>query len=500
MQPTRRPRYRHLVSAIGLTALISAVGTMSFLTLPEHWTWAANDAPPAAVAQANDLSQAFRYASEKVLPSVVTIRSEREIATARLQQFDSQIPEELSPLLRRFFEEDLRRFETPRRLPRRQGMGSGVIIDSSGIILTNNHVVGDGAKVMVKLHDGREFQATEVLTDPKTDLAVVRIEGAGELPAARLGSSEALQIGDWVLAIGAPFGLDKTVTAGIISAKQRGVGIAEREDFLQTDAAINPGNSGGPLVNLNGEVVGINTAISTRGGGSDGIGFAIPVDTARWVSQQLIEKGRVERAFLGVGIQQVTPELSEQLGLPTARGALVTEVRQGSAAEKAGVQIGDVIVKFGGKPVATPAQVQNVVERAAINETHELVVNRNGKEITLDVTVQPMPESLASAGPTMPGNGGTSNAFGINVEDLTDEVASQLGLDGVRGVVITGVAPGSLADRVGLTEGTVISRVGSQEISSAAEFEEAVENADPEKGLLLLVRTSEGSRFVVLKG
>ena len=237
-------------------------------------------------------------------------------------------------------------------------VGSGVIIDPSGIILTNNHVVDGGGKIIVRLHDGREFDAIDVKTDPKTDLAIVRIKGAGTLPAAKLGNSDDMQVGDWVLALGDPFGLEGTVTAGIVSAKGRGLGITARENFIQTDAAINPGNSGGPLVNLDGEVVGINTAIASQTGGYQGVGFAVPSNLAKWVSEQLIANGTVRRAYLGVGIQPVTQELAKQFGVQGQQGVRGRRRAADTPAAAAGVKPGDVIVEFAGKPVANPQELQ----------------------------------------------------------------------------------------------------------------------------------------------
>jgi serine protease Do len=466
-------------------------------------TWAAaSDPPAAALAAANDLSAAFRYASERVIPSVVTIRTVAVTEPSTSSRGSAPaIPEEFEPLLKRFFGEDLPRFDlrTPRPF-RQEGMGSGVIIDPSGVILTNNHVVGGGAKVkvIVRLHDGREFTAEDVKSDPKTDLAIVRIEGAGTLPAAPLGDSDAMQIGDWVLAIGNPFGLSHSVTAGIISAKSRGMGITEREDFLQTDAAINPGNSGGPLVNLRGEVIGINTAISTRGGGSDGVGFAVPINLARWVGTQLVEKGSVQRAFLGLSIQQVSSDLSKQFGLNAVQGALVTEVRPDSAAAKAGVQVGDVVVEFDGRPIHDPRDLQNVVERSSLDQPHKLTVLRNGERLTLDVKLQPMPQTLTASRDSAEPAPSEFGDLGLEVATLTPEVAEQLGMSGATGVVITSVAGGSLAEELGLREGMVITRVGRKEIHSVEDFRDAVKDADLKTGLLLLVRTAEGSRFIVL--
>lgn len=486
-----------LMFAVAIASLLSTQGPKAI------WAAGSPSAPPPAVASANDLSAAFRYASGQVVPSVVTIHTVREVAGRSPSGPDLQgIPDEMAPLLKRFFGDDLRQFQAPQSTPRgmrEEGTGSGVIIDPSGIILTNNHVAGGGGKVVVTLHDGREFTAVDVKTDPKTDIAIVRIEGAGPLPAARLGDSDQMQIGDWVLAIGSPFGLDDTVTAGIISAKSRGMGIAEREDFLQTDAAINPGNSGGPLVNLHGEVIGINTAISTRGGGSDGIGFAVPINLAKWVSAQLSDKGTVQRAFLGIGIQRVNSDLSKQFGLTTVQGALVTDVRPDSAGAKAGLKAGDVVIELDGHAVQNPRHLQNLVERASLDQPHKITVMRDGQRQTFDVHLQTMPENLTASNSGVEPAQSEFTAIGLEVSDLTADVAKQLGLSETKGVVITSVASGSAAEMAGLKEGMVISRVGTQDVTSVDQFRTAVKAANLKDGVLLLVKSAEGSRFLVLK-
>jgi serine protease Do len=461
-----------------------------------------------SVGHAKSLSHAFRTASSRVLPSVVMIRTESKRAQPVSESGvgDQQIPEELrnNPIFKRFFENVPQRPNSPRGesgAPRSSGMGSGVIIDESGMIMTNNHVVDGAGKVVVRLHDGREFEATEWKTDPKTDIAIVRIEGAGTLQAAELGNSDALEVGDWVIAVGAPFGLKETVTAGIISAKSRGIGITDREEFLQTDAAINPGNSGGPLVNLNGEVIGINTAISSRSGGYDGIGFAVPISLARWVTDQLASTGNVQRAFLGVGIQAVTSDLSKQFGLSSVEGAVVTDIRPDSPAVKSGLKAGDVIVSFGGQRIGEPRDLQNVVERSAIGQDHTIVVYRDGKRLELNVRVNAMPEHL-----TVSSGGGKGDAMnsefsslGLDVDTLTADVSKQLGMGDIKGVVVTRVLPDSPAERAGLEDGMVITRVLNKSVASLNDFRAAVKEYDVAKGILLLVHTSEGSRFVVLK-
>ena len=473
------------------------------------------------VQHANALSEAFRQSASKVLPAVVSIQHERQMRTVQREDRDdrgeSRVPrgrrdlpegfEDLDPLLKRFFEDMPHdRFEQFDEMPSvpRQSSGSGVIIDPNGVILTNNHVVAGGGKITVKLHDGREYEATDVKTDPSTDLAVIRIKATGKLPFASLGDSDKLQIGDWVLALGQPFGLENTVTAGIISAKGRAIGMMRHEEFLQTDAAINPGNSGGPLVNLQGEVIGVNTAISSSSGGFQGIGFAVPVNVAKWVSSQLLKDGTVHRAYLGVGIQPLDQELAGQLGLSTPGGALITEVQADSPAAAGGIQPQDVIVKFGGTPIASHQQLQAVVGRAAIGKAVPVTVLRDGKEVNLSVTVREQPANYGVRTDTPPersepSEGREFNKFGLEVAPLSRDVAQQLGLSDAAGVVITAVEEGSAAQQAGLEASMAIVQVGRQPVKNVAEFERALEGASLEKGVLLLVRSNAGSRFVVLK-
>jgi serine protease Do len=469
---------------------------------------------------ASNLSQAFRNTADEVLPSVVTIQNTpntTEQASDRGSESEGELEDTpfnpfpgtpfgdmfRDPQLRRFFKElpSMPKFDMPRHGI--QGLGSGVIIDKSGIILTNNHVVDGGGKVTVRLHDGREFEAVEVKKDPKTDLAVVRIEGAGSLTPARLGDSDTTKIGDWVLALGQPFGLEGTVTAGIVSAKGRGLGIAAREDFIQTDAAINPGNSGGPLVNLEGDVIGINTAISSRTGGYQGVGFAIPINLAKWVGQQLAESGTVHRAYLGVMIQPVSQELAEQFGVKVREGVVVSEVLTGSPASKAGLKPGDVIVEFDGKAVSTPMELQGLVERAEVGSRQPLVVVRDGKRVTLEFVAreQPADYGLAKADSQRFGDAESSrfDKLGIEVETLTAEVADQLGIDADQGVVVTHVRSGSPSDLAGLNTGMVITQANRKPIKTVEDFRKALDEQPLEKGVLLLVQTSEGSRFVVIR-
>ena len=304
------------------------------------------------------------------------------------------------------------------------------------------------------------------------------------------------------MAVGAPFGLDATVTAGIICAKARGIGITAREEFLQTDAAINPGNSGGPLIDLDGEVVGINTAISTTSGGYQGIGFAVPINLARWVGDELMSHGTVQRAFLGVGIQSIDNALSQQLGLDTVKGAVVTEVRPGSPAAKAGLQSGDVVLEFDGAPITKPGDLQGRVERAALDEPHTVVIMRDGKTISLNVQVEAMTADpvVAEQAETDTPVPAEFNSLGLELAELTPELAEQSGIKEATGLFVTGVSADSPAANAGLKAGMVIKKVGSTAVNSLTDFETAMKNVSLKDGVLILVRVGEASRFVVLRG
>ena len=505
--------------AVAALVLASVAGA-GYLFLPAGATIAQQPAtkaaPAEAIGHANTLSDAFRYSAEHVLPAVVSIRNEGRPRMARRDARprggnQRQLPPELGdldPLLKRFFDqlpEGADGFEMMPQQPR-QSSGSGVIIDPSGIVLTNNHVVAGGGKITVRLKDGREFEADSetIKTDERTDLAVLKIKAEGSLPFAKLGDSDKLRIGDWVIAVGQPFGLENTVTAGIVSATGRAVGITKHEEFIQTDAAINPGNSGGPLVNLRGEVVGINTAISSSSGGFQGIGFAVPVNVAKWVSSQLLKDGQVHRAYLGVGVQPIDQNLANQLDLPNSQGALVTEVRPNSPAAKAGIEPQDVIVQFAGATIHNPRNLSALASRAAIGTSQPVVVLRDGKQVELKVTVLEQPENYGEqqARPAEAGEERQTNDFnqlGLQVGPLSSDVAHQLGITGTSGVVITAVEEDSVAARAGLAPSMAIVQVGRQQVKNVSEFNAAVKDASLDKGVLLLVKSSEGSRFVVLR-
>lgn len=439
------------------------------------------------------MQEAFVEAAKRISPAVVHIKVEKEVGGRANDPFDLFGDE----FFRRFF-----RFRAPRY--RARGQGSGVIVDPTGVILTNNHVVGGADKVTVKLADGRELQAEPIGTDWKSDVAAIRIRG-GPFPSAAFGDSDKLRVGEWVLAVGNPFGLDRTVTAGIVSAHGRAnVGIAEYEDFIQTDAPINPGNSGGPLVNLKGEMVGINTAIFSRSGGYMGIGFAIPLNMAKVILEKLRAEGRVQRALLGVGIQDLTPALAEALGLPETSGAIVTEVMPGLPAERAGFRRGDVIVELDGRPVAGRSDLRNRIALSPVGRPVDIALLRDGRRLALRPTLDELPSEKARGpagdfwrGPE-PERGGEEK-IGLSLRPVTPALARRLGYPERGGLLVMGVVPGSPAEEAGLRPRDLVMEAGGRRVGTLEDFAEIVLSAPRGRPLALLVRGPEGFRFLALK-
>jgi len=374
-------------------------------------------------------------------------------------------------------------------------LGSGFIIDSDGSILTNNHVVENAQKIVVRLSgDEQDYEAKVVGRDPKTDIAIIKINAKTNLLAATLGDSDRLEVGEWVVAIGNPFGLDGTVTSGIVSAKGRhNITQGAYDNFIQTDASINPGNSGGPLINLRGEVVGINTAIFSRTGVNIGIGFAIPVNLVKELLPQLRGKGKVTRGYLGVLIQKVTPDIAESLGMDKGYGALVANVSKDGPADKAGVKVGDVIVEFDGKEVKDSGDLPIVVARTPVDKKVRMKVLRDKKVVTLTVAVGELKEEEVVA--AVPDKG----ELGMTVQKLTPQIAESLGLDKTEGVVVTAVEPGSAADEAGIRRGDVIVEVDRKPIRSLDEYKKTVAAIRKGKGVLFLVRRGESTLFLALK-
>lgn len=389
----------------------------------------------------------------------------------------------------------------PNQQRRAVGQGSGFVFEvrkqllqpDRAYLLTNNHVVADADRIRVRFQDGREFDATIKGADPQSDIAVLEIE-ATDLPTLAMGDSTALEVGEWVIAIGNPFGLSHTLTAGVVSAKGRtSLGINDYEDFIQTDAAINPGNSGGPLVNLDGEVVGINTAIFSRSGGYMGVGFAIPSNLARDIADQLIEQGKVTRGYAGVVIQPLTQELAESFGLNSRQGVLVAEVAEGSPAEKAGLQAGDVITAWDGNPIREPGELRNWVALSAPGTRAILTVLRDGHRQELRLQVEELKGQLAVAA-----HSETLEQLGLAVQTLTPELAQQLGAPGTGGVVVTEVQPGSVAAAARMRPGTIILQVNRQPIQDVEEFHKLLEESAAQGQVLLLLSEQGRSRYVVL--
>ena len=439
----------------------------------------------------------FADLAEHVSPSVVNISSTQEVKGG-MQPFGQGGPGgpggEDDPF-REFFGPFEHFFGQPRRPFKTKSLGSGFVIDAKGYILTNNHVVENADEIVVRLLSGKEFKAKVVGRDAKTDIALIEIHGAENLVALPLGDSDGLRVGEWVVAIGNPFGLENTVTAGIVSAMGRHINQGPYDNFIQTDAAINPGNSGGPLLNTRGEVVGINTAIFSRSGGNIGIGFAIPVNVAQEVVPQLKERGHVTRGWLGVMIQKVTPDIAESLGLAEATGALVADVAKDGPAEAAGIKQGDVIVEYDGKKVNESSDLPLLVARTPIGKSVKVKVIRDKEEKTFAVKIAELKEEEAAQAET-----GAAEDLGLTVQTLTPDVAENLGLERtVKGVVITQIDPGSAAAEAGLRRGDVILEVNRAPVKDADGYKKAVRKVEKGKNILFLVRRGDNTIFIPVK-
>lgn len=438
-------------------------------------------APP--IAEVTQLESAFERAASEIGPSVVSIVAVKTMKMPRVRAF----PFEGTPFEDFFFD----RRPQPRGDLKQQGLGSGVIVSPEGYVLTNNHVVDGAEEIEVHLHDDRKVAAEVVGSDPHTDIAVIKIETDGLQPAS-LGDSEQLKPGQWVMAAGSPFGLSKSVSAGIVSAVGRGnVGITDYENFIQTDATINPGNSGGPLVDLQGRVVGINTAIASRSGGSNGIGFAVPINMARSVMEQLVSKGKVVRGWLGVMIGALTPELAESFGYE-GDGILVQDVLPDGPA-KSSLESGDIILEKDGEPVKDVPSFRTSVAQAPPGTKIALKIWRKGKTQNVDITLGELPENRSGT-PTTP-----LGKIGIALGELTDEIKRQRDIKSERGAVITRVNPGSVAERAGLRPGDVIEEVAGEAVKSAADADAKLRSADLEKGVRLRVVRGKYGHFVILR-
>ncbi len=455
-----------------------------------------------SIAALRQMGKAFAEIAEKASPAVVSIRAEKVYSQPYYIMPDWPFGDDFDPFGDDFFDRFFRR-QSPRSQQRQRNrevirpvQGSGFIISEDGYILTNNHLVGETKKVFVKVGEDSEIEAKVIGTDPDSDIAVIKVKKEN-LPFLELADSDALEVGEWVLAIGNPFALSHTVTAGIVSAKGRSnVGLATYEDFIQTDAAINPGNSGGPLINLDAKVVGINTAIVSRSGGNMGIGFAIPINMAKSVYKQLIEEGKVTRGYLGVGPQDLTPEMAESLGLKDVKGVIIPEVKEGSPADKAGMKPGDVIVELEGKPINGSQDLSNKIAAIKPGTKVEIVVLRDGKRKTLTAELEERTaEQEITAEAKEPDR---LETLGLSVQDLTDNIAERFGYEGLEGVIITNVESGSAAERKGLGAGMLIVEVNQKKVRDTEDFKEQIEKAEKGSNVLLLVRSRNRPFYATL--
>lgn len=454
------------------------------------------NAQDAGLESLRETGKAFRSVAKQVSPAVVFIKVEKEVAPSSM----GNNPFEGSPFggdefFRRFFGQ-IPQQRSPHKTQkhRSMGQGSGFIISADGYIMTNNHVVGDADKVSVQLLDGREYDAKIIGTDPPSDVALIKIDADEKLPFLSLGNSDQVEVGDWVLAFGNPFGLSHTLTAGIVSAKGRsGIGLNDFENFIQTDAAINPGNSGGPLVNLDAEVIGMNSAIFTRSGGYMGIGFAIPINMAENVYQQLVKHGSVTRGRLGVLIQDLNKDLAESFDIDQREGILIAQVMEDSPAEKAGFKQGDIVLKLNGNKVDQVAKFRNEIAMTRPGTKVDILVLRDGHKKTIKVKIGTM-KTDAKGHPV------ASDKFpelGMSLQPLTSDLAEQFGYVGAHGVLVTEVESGSIAARAGIIRGNLIEEVNRNEVETPDQVKQLIQDSK-KKTVLLLVRQGDASRYLAL--
>ncbi|HIJ78058.1 MAG: DegQ family serine endoprotease [Desulfobulbaceae bacterium] len=452
-----------------------------------------------ALAGAATPPNTFADLAEKFGPTVVNIYTTQVVKAPRSPQnffFDDQ---EMPEMFRKFFKDQVpfhNNQQQPPREMKRTSLGSGVITSKDGYIITNNHVVENADTISVRLTSHDEYEAKIIGRDPKTDLALIKIEPKNGLPVVEFGNSEELRVGDWVMAIGNPFGFEQTVTAGIVSGKGRSLGSGPYENFIQTDASINPGNSGGPLFNMAGQMVGINTAIYSRSGGNIGIGFAIPINMAKNVIAQLKEHGTVVRGWLGVMIQQVTPELAAQFKLDRPIGALVGEVSPNSPAEKAGIKPGDVIIEFNGKEITQMSMLPNIVAQMPVGSKAKMVISRKGKNKDLTVIIAKLDEEqVAMQSPTSEFN----EKIGLTVQNLTPELAQSLGIKAEHGVLIASVEPGSPAAEARMRKGDLILEVNQEPVKNVTEYNSVLKKAQQQNIISFFIKREGHTSFVALK-
>ncbi|MCB2182219.1 MAG: DegQ family serine endoprotease [Desulfobulbaceae bacterium] len=431
---------------------------------------------------------------EKYGDTVVNIYTTQTVKESPRPQLPFSQHPDMPEFFRKFFEQPGLGENHPGRTMKRTSLGSGVITSSDGYIVTNNHVIEEADEINVRFANHEEYEAKIIGRDEKTDVALIKIEPKAPLPYVTFGNSDTLRVGDWIIAIGNPFGFEQTVTAGIVSAKGRSLGGGAYENFIQTDASINPGNSGGPLFNLDGEMVGISTAIYSRSGGNIGIGFAIPVNMAKNVIKQLKETGKVTRGWLGVMIQHVNQDLAKQFGLEKPIGALVGEVSPGSPAEEAGIKPGDIIIAFNGKEISQMTILPTVVAQTPVGEKATVTVFRDGKKKKLNITVGKLQEEEMKEDAVE-----ENTTLGLTVQELTPEIAASLKLSEKEGIIVSNVEIGSAAANAGMRRGDLILEANRQEIKNLEDYSDAMSKIDKESSILFLIKRKNHTRFIVVE-
>ena len=485
---------RIMYYSLGLAgAAVAMAGLLNLLNTPV----AHGAVPDGGIATLQELSDTYVRVAEDTSRAVVSIEISRNIPEpASFRRGPGGIP--LPFFDPRGSGGAMPRGADPGGMPAPAGSGSGFIISQDGYIVTNHHVAGEADALSVTLHDGRTFAADLVGSDPQTEVALLKID-ADDLPVVKLGDSDALKVGEWILAVGSPFGLTHTVTSGIISAQGRSeVGIVDYADFIQTDAAINPGNSGGPLINLRGEVIGMNTAILSRSGGNNGIGFAIPIKMVKHIVDDIKDDGKVVRGYLGVSIQSLTPDIAEWFGVASGHGAVIAEVLEGSPAERAGLEKDDVVLRLNGQPVNDAAALRSRVATSSPDSELVLEILRGGETREKTVRLGRLESDEIVARGAAPETE-TDSRLGLHLQNMNADIAAQLGHTGESGVVVARVAPGSRAHRAGLQPGTVVTEVNRRPVSSVKEFQEALEEGKKNNSVLLSVQKDGHSRYVAMK-
>ncbi len=453
---------------------------------------------PVFAGKKMEISPAMGFTAvvKKAKPAVVHVEVEKTVGARTYGNQNNEFFN--NPFFERFFGPQFRRQlpQQPKKY-KQQGQGSGFIISKDGYILTNNHVVADADTIKVTLSDNQKVEAKLIGSDPQSDVALIKIENGKSLPVLPLGDSSVLEVGEWVIAIGNPFGLSQTVTVGVVSAKGRSrVGINEYENFIQTDAAINPGNSGGPLLNIRGEVVGINSALFSRTGGYMGIGFAIPINMVKAIENQLHQHGKVTRGWLGVAIQDVDEDLAQSFILDKVQGILISEVQKDSPAEKAGLKQGDVIIKLNTIPLEDVNDLRNRIALIIPNTKADLQVIRNGKAKKIEVVIGEQPSDFGRVNHTT--NNNSLEEFGMTFQELTPDLADQLGYTGEKGVLIGDVQPGSVAASAGLKPGQLVQEINKRPVNTMADLNTILKKIDDPRRLLLRVKSGKFSQYVVL--